>query len=233
MAASRGEAWRRGRRTRALARCQRRAPIPLLFAPLSLRSAVPMLSPPSPNLDKIDMIHRISGDTRLQLLVGHAGSTDELLFNVNPTDLLSLAEFATITAFGEDEHWGADNADDHPTTNEPAQAEIQEEEEEEDETTPDVQQQMPPPKEPSHDASTEASCAVSPRKNYRSVAGRGPSPRCVKQNIGVEQELESKGSSPKRAATTVEAPNPAKNTRSKAMQAPNPAKNTRSKKLMF
>ncbi|KAE8812692.1 GDP-L-galactose phosphorylase 1-like [Hordeum vulgare] len=67
-----------------------------------------MLSPPSPNLDKIDMIHRISGDTRLQLLVGHAGSTDELLvghvgstdellFNVNPTDLLSLAEFATIT----------------------------------------------------------------------------------------------------------------------------------------
>ena len=63
-------------------------------------------------------------------------------------------------AFGEDEHWGADNADDHPTTNEPAQAEIQEEEEEEDETTPDVQQQMPPPKEPSHDASTEASCAV-------------------------------------------------------------------------
>ncbi|KAI4980356.1 hypothetical protein ZWY2020_020841 [Hordeum vulgare] len=49
--------------------------------------------------------------------------------------------------------------DDQPTTNEPAQAEIQEEEEE-DETTPDVQQQMPPPKEPSHDASTEASCAV-------------------------------------------------------------------------
>ncbi|KAE8786229.1 hypothetical protein D1007_40016 [Hordeum vulgare] len=126
-----------------------------------------------------------------------------------------------------------DNADDHPTTNEPAQAEIQEEEEEEDETTPDVQQQMPPPKEPSHDASTEASCAVSPRKNYKRVAGRGPSPRCVKQNIGVELELESKGSSPKRAATTVEAPNPAKNTRSKAMQAPNPAKNTRSKKLMF
>ncbi|KAE8781269.1 hypothetical protein D1007_45510 [Hordeum vulgare] len=134
---------------------------------------------------------------------------------------------------GIDEHWGADNADDHPTTNEPAQAEIQEEEEEVDETTPDVQQQMPPPKEPSHDASTEASCAVSPRKNYKRVAGRGPSPRCVKQNIGVEQELESKGSSPKRAATTVEAPNPAKNTRSKAMQAPNPAKNTRSKKLMF
>ncbi|KAE8812206.1 hypothetical protein D1007_10815 [Hordeum vulgare] len=136
-------------------------------------------------------------------------------------------------AFGEDEHWGADNADDHPTTNEPAQAEIQEEEEEEEETTPDVQQQMPPPKEPSHDASTEASCAVSPRKNYKRVAGRRPSPRCVKQNIGVEQELESKGYSPKRAATTVEAPNPAKNTRSKAMQAPNPAKNTRSKKLMF
>ncbi|KAE8817518.1 hypothetical protein D1007_04951 [Hordeum vulgare] len=39
--------------------------------------------------------------------------------------------------------------------------------------------------------------------------------------------------SPKRAAATVEAPNLAKNTRSKAMQTPNPAKNTRSKKLMF
>ena len=61
-------------------------------------------------------------------------------------------------AFGEDEHWGSDNADDHPTANELAEAEIQEEE---DETTPDVlQQQMPPPKEPSHDASTGASCAV-------------------------------------------------------------------------
>ena len=50
-------------------------------------------------------------------------------------------------AFGEDEHWGADNADDHPTANEPAEAEIQEEEEEEDETAPDVlQQKMTPPK---------------------------------------------------------------------------------------
>ncbi|KAE8778553.1 hypothetical protein D1007_48573 [Hordeum vulgare] len=123
---------------------------------------------------------------------------------------------------GRDEHSGADNADDHPTTNEPAQAEIQEEEEE-DETTPDVQQQMPPPRSP-HMMHLQKLVVQS---------GRGPSPRCVKQNIGVEQELESKGSSPKRAATTVEAPNPAKNTRSKAMQAPNPAKNTRSKKLMF
>ncbi|KAE8816968.1 hypothetical protein D1007_05520 [Hordeum vulgare] len=40
-------------------------------------------------------------------------------------------------AFGEDEHRGADNTDDHPTANEPAEAEIQEEEE--DEKAPDVQ----------------------------------------------------------------------------------------------
>ncbi|KAI5004110.1 hypothetical protein ZWY2020_031353 [Hordeum vulgare] len=127
------------------------------------------------------------------------------------------------------EHRGVDNANDHPTANEPAKAEIQEEEE--DGTALDVQQQMPPRKEPSHDASTEASCAV--RKNYKRLAARGASPRCVKQNKVVEQELQSKGASPKRAATIVEAPNPSKNTRSKAMEAPNPAKNTRSKKLKF
>ena len=50
--------------------------------------------------------------------------------------------------------------------------------------------------------------------------------------------VDSKGVSPaKKAATAVEAPptapNPAKNTRSKAKLAPNPAKNTRSNKLHF
>ena len=51
---------------------------------------------------------------------------------------------------------GAQNADDHPTTNDPAEAEVQDEDE--DEPIPDVvQQQMPPPKEPSHEASTQAS----------------------------------------------------------------------------
>jgi hypothetical protein len=45
-----------------------------------------------------------------------------------------------------------------------------------------------------------------------------------------ESSVQSKGFSPK---TTVEAPNPSKNTRRKAMLAPNPAKNTRSKKLKF
>ena len=33
--------------------------------------------------------------------------------------------------FREEEHWGADNADDHPTADEPAEAEVQDEEEEE------------------------------------------------------------------------------------------------------
>ena len=60
-------------------------------------------------------------------------------------------------AFGEEEHWGADNADDHPTANEPAVAEVQDEEEEEEPEVDVLQQQMPPPKETSHEASTQAS----------------------------------------------------------------------------
>ena len=59
-------------------------------------------------------------------------------------------------AFGEEEHWGAQNADDHPTADEPAIVEVQDEDE--DQPIPDVvQHEMRPPREPSHEASTQAS----------------------------------------------------------------------------
>ncbi|KAE8771393.1 hypothetical protein D1007_56708 [Hordeum vulgare] len=66
------------------------------FAPPSLRTMVPVLAPLSLNLDKIDKIHRISRDTRLQLLVGHAGSTDKLLVgHVGNTDELLVGVHLT------------------------------------------------------------------------------------------------------------------------------------------
>ncbi|KAE8784974.1 hypothetical protein D1007_41408 [Hordeum vulgare] len=88
-------------------------------------------------------------------------------------------------AFGEYEHCEADNAYDHPTTNERAEAEIQEEEEEGETVVDVLHQEMPPPKEPSHGASIGGSCVVSPRKNYKRAAESGASLRC-KQNTVVE-----------------------------------------------
>ncbi|KAE8807645.1 hypothetical protein D1007_16024 [Hordeum vulgare] len=61
--------------------------------------------------------------------------------SVNRSHRLRAAKRRWIedASFGEDEHWGADNVDDHPIANERAEAEIQEEEEDEDEIAPDVQ----------------------------------------------------------------------------------------------
>ncbi|KAE8767953.1 hypothetical protein D1007_60622 [Hordeum vulgare] len=132
---------------------------------------------------------------------------------------------------------------DHPTKNEPAIVEVQDE----DQPIPDVvQHEMPPPKEPSHEASTQAS-VVSPSKNYKKAADRGASPRCVKEKRGGDVQpattfsptgssvdskvvpTASKGLAPNQVPLT--GPNTARNTRSKAREAPNLARNTRSKKL--
>ncbi|XP_040245799.1 uncharacterized protein [Aegilops tauschii subsp. strangulata] len=78
-----------------------------------------------------------------------------------------------ITAFGEEEHWGADNADDHPTANEPAEAEVEDEEEDEEPYVDVLQQQMPPPKETSHEASTQASVVRSSKARETRNGGGG------------------------------------------------------------
>uniref|UniRef100_A0A8R7TPY5 Uncharacterized protein n=1 Tax=Triticum urartu TaxID=4572 RepID=A0A8R7TPY5_TRIUA len=52
---------------------------------LCCRPAVPVLGLRSPNTDEIDRIRRISRNTQPLLLIGHAGSTDELLVDIHPT----------------------------------------------------------------------------------------------------------------------------------------------------
>nr|XP_040253984.1 uncharacterized protein LOC109734452 [Aegilops tauschii subsp. strangulata] len=66
-------------------------PRPSTAAPRSLCSAVPILALPSPNLDEIGRICRISRDIQPQLLVGHAGRTNELLVGIRPTAPLKMA----------------------------------------------------------------------------------------------------------------------------------------------
>ncbi|XP_044323791.1 uncharacterized protein [Triticum aestivum] len=77
-----------------------RAPIPSLPPP-SIYSAVPVLDLRSPNPDEIGRFHPISRQTQPQLLVGHAGSTDELLIDVHPaappTTVPSLLDSAPPT----------------------------------------------------------------------------------------------------------------------------------------
>ncbi|XP_037474056.1 uncharacterized protein LOC119350223 [Triticum dicoccoides] len=77
-----------------------RAPIPSLPPP-SIHSAVPVLDLRSPNPDEIGRIHPISRQTQPQLLVGHAGSTNELLIDVHPaappTTVPSLLDSAPPT----------------------------------------------------------------------------------------------------------------------------------------
>uniref|UniRef100_N1R4L5 Uncharacterized protein n=1 Tax=Aegilops tauschii TaxID=37682 RepID=N1R4L5_AEGTA len=69
---------------------RRRAPVPPA-PPRPLCPAVPTLALPSPNLDEIGRICRISRDIQPQLLVGHAGRTNELLVGIRPTAPLKMA----------------------------------------------------------------------------------------------------------------------------------------------